>query len=132
MAFWYTSQMNKKSRKKLLWWIPALIWAGGIFYLSSLTFNNVKPPPFEISDKAIHAGLFSVLAIFIYVGLIQTTRFNGWACAGIAFCFAVIYGGLDELHQYYVPGRIMDAKDWVADGVGALLPAGLQLFRFKR
>ena len=118
--------MKTTSSRKYFWWIPALLWAGGIFYLSSLTFNTTTPPPFEISDKAIHVGLFSVLALFIYLGLLQTTSLNGWRCAGWAFALAVIYGGLDELHQYYVPGRIMDAKDWMADGVGALLPLCVQ------
>ncbi|MBM2829002.1 MAG: VanZ protein, partial [Actinobacteria bacterium] len=45
--------------------------------------------------------------------------------AGLAF--VSIVGAVDEIHQYWIPGRSMDFFDWVADttggGTGALFSA---------
>jgi VanZ family protein len=35
----------------------------------------------------------------------------------------VLYGLLDEFHQYFVPGRTVDIYDALADAAGALLGA---------
>ena len=35
--------------------------------------------------------------------------------------FSSLYGLSDEWHQYYVPGRMSDVADWVADTLGAVL-----------
>ena len=41
---------------------------------------------------------------------------------------AAAYGITDEVHQYFVPGRMGIWQDWVADAVGALLGAWLAWF----
>jgi VanZ family protein len=38
-----------------------------------------------------------------------------------AFCFTVLYGVTDEIHQLWVPGRSSDLLDALADATGALL-----------
>jgi VanZ family protein len=46
-----------------------------------------------------------------------------------AFLLAVVigslYGGTDEFHQSFVPGRTADPLDWVADTLGVALGASL-------
>jgi len=39
----------------------------------------------------------------------------------ISLVFAVIYGISDEVHQYFVPGRIASIGDVIADSFGALI-----------
>jgi len=33
----------------------------------------------------------------------------------------LVYAALDELHQYFVPGRSCTMYDWITDGFGALM-----------
>jgi VanZ family protein len=40
-------------------------------------------------------------------------------CAAVA----VVYGALDEFHQYFVPGRSCDIWDWIADSLGGAVGA---------
>jgi VanZ family protein len=35
-----------------------------------------------------------------------------------------LYGVIDEVHQFYVPGRDCNVWDWLADTLGAFLGAG--------
>jgi VanZ family protein len=40
-------------------------------------------------------------------------------------CIAAVYGIVDEIHQYFVPGRDCSPWDWVADALGAAAGAGM-------
>ena len=37
---------------------------------------------------------------------------------GLLLAIGVLYGLSDEWHQMYVPGRMPDVADWIADVVG--------------
>ena len=39
----------------------------------------------------------------------------------ISLCWCSAYGALDELHQYFVPGRACMWQDWLIDTMGAAL-----------
>ncbi|MGB5540538.1 MAG: VanZ family protein, partial [Gammaproteobacteria bacterium] len=43
-----------------------------------------------------------------------------------------LYGVLDEIHQYFVPGRQADVLDVLADVSGGLLGAGLMFLLLRR
>ena len=73
----------------------------------------------ESWDKLAHLltyGLFAVLGF----GLVTTSRAYLFVCLGI-----VLYSGLMELGQSFVPGRHMSAYDLVANVLGVLLGATL-------
>lgn len=56
---------------------------------------------------------------------------NGLLLAALIFSSA--YGASDEWHQSFVPGRLADAADWLADTLGAMLALLLiRRFRVKR
>ena len=47
----------------------------------------------------------------------------------ICTAVASFYGAVDEFHQYFVPGRVCDVWDWIADTLGgAAGAAALLLF----
>lgn len=102
-------------------WIPALLWAATVFWLSSR--SRLVELPYALGwDKLQHCAAYAVggAAFAHAVGM----RGRGpWA----AVALAVLYGALDELHQWFVPGRNSDARDWLADAVGAL--AGVFIYR---
>jgi len=105
--------MRRDERPHFLRAAPAVLWAAGIWWLSS----NPSPPGsswLEIPhlDKVAHFGLFFVQAILLRVAGVN---------APLAFLAAAAWGGIDEVHQRFVPGRAAELGDWMADAVGAAL-----------
>jgi len=106
-------------RPPLLWLVPALAYAGLIFYLSS----QPNPLPFltaRLSDKLLHAVEYAGLAALLVLGLTHLGTVGRRRAALLAVLLASAYGASDELHQYFVPGRSCDLLDWAADTLGAL------------
>jgi VanZ family protein len=101
--------------------VPALLWAAAVFWLSSQT--RLVELPYALSwDKLQHCAAYAMggAAIAHAVG----ARGRGpW----VAVALGVLYGASDELHQWFVPGRNSDARDWLADAVGVL--AGVFIYR---
>jgi VanZ family protein len=94
-------------------WIPTVIWAVAIFVVSSVPELTIKSEPFPGCDKVVHFIEYSILGIALryWSGRPRKTFLIG----GVAF------GGLDELHQRFVPGRVTSFWDFVADACGILV-----------
>jgi VanZ family protein len=112
-AFWY--------------WVPVVLYAGTIFYLSSQSHPEEQLPSFllkEVSDKVLHAVEYAGLGGLCY-------RAFRWGVSGQvvshALLFAIVtvslYGITDEVHQLFVPFRESDWQDWLADTAGAVIGA---------
>jgi VanZ family protein len=105
--------------KRVAAWLPSLLWASLIFYLSSRS-EMPEPsfwlPPF--ADKIVHAGLYAILAGLLYPAF-RLGGFNPIRAACLALLFASLFGATDEWHQSFVAKRSSDVWDWVADTVGA-------------
>jgi VanZ family protein len=89
-------------------------------------------PKTGISDKIEHfLGYFLLAFLLCNTLYFQDKKVNmkkfpvTWALFIAAF-----YGMVDELHQYFIPGRICDINDWIADITGAVI-AGLLYFFLK-
>lgn len=108
-------------RRPLLWWLPPVVWAAGIFALSSISFAP-KPALLPGADKLVHAALFAVLAALVYLALRRAHGWDAGRAARTAFFLTLLYAALDELHQVFTPLRVPDVKDWLADGIGATAP----------
>ena len=116
----------------------ALIWAIFLFALTSWP----SPPQVPIVsttphfDKLIHFTLYGVQAFLIY----RAVRWPGKPGASLARVLAVVglmavWGIVDETHQYWIPGRSMEAGDVAADVVGAAagaLAASITSRRLRR
>jgi VanZ family protein len=109
-------------------WLPPLLWAVGIFGLSSLSFAPSEGPGFfqryEL-DKVVHFFLYAGLG-----GLLAQALHRGHAlrlptALGLAILLTSAYGVSDEWHQSFVPGRHSSVGDWAADTAGALVAAGV-------
>ena len=108
-------QINKSSAVML--WLITIGYMGLIFYLSSQ--SQLLPPLMHGTDKIIHTIVYFILAILLYFSLFKS-GVRQYLLA-ISLLLAVIYGISDEIHQYYVPGRIASIGDVVADSLGALI-----------
>ncbi|OFW29930.1 MAG: hypothetical protein A3H97_03855 [Acidobacteria bacterium RIFCSPLOWO2_02_FULL_65_29] len=122
--------MTARSRMSL--WAPVVAYMALIFALSSIS----EPPeaPAAVSDKGLHFILYAGLAALVVRALA-----GGWrrpvslGVVGLAIAISSVYGATDELHQYFVPPRQMEALDLLADTIGASLAAfGLLLANLSR
>jgi len=107
--------------------LPALAWAGLIFWLSAQPKLPDLPFLFPGADKLIHAGFYGVLALLVLAALRPRARLV-W----LPIVVASLYGATDEWHQRYVPGRTADVLDWSADTAGAALAVGVWARRTRR
>jgi len=109
-----------KKKTKAALWLPVLIWMALIFSASSISFPSSKVVIFRFQDKLAHLFEFGVLGLLlvraIYYGSEGGKSRYLWCVLGVA-----LYGALDELHQAFVPGRLVELGDIIADGLGALI-----------
>ena len=109
---------------QVVWyWVPVVLFAGAIFYVSAQSHPDEQLPSFllkDVSDKVLHAVEYAVLGGLCY-------RAFRWGVSGQvashALLFAIVtaslYGVTDEAHQFFVPFRESSWQDWLADTIGA-------------
>ncbi len=101
--------------QSLIAWGPAAIWAAVLFLFSELP-PDVGTGGFEVNDKLVHLGLYSVLGAALAWGAWRTRRgIVGLLLLGFS------YGAVDEWHQGFVPGRDPSMGDLLADGAGVIV-----------
>lgn len=105
-----------------LFWAVAL--AGTVVFASS---GNPQMPvqTFVGFDKLAHFGVFGLLATLVLRNRAVWRRpgWRGW----IAVLAVSAFGGTDEWHQSFTPGRSVEWADWIADTSGAALAVALYL-----
>lgn len=104
---------------KFLRWLPALLWAGVIFWLSSLSHPPSPGPEFLYKDKVGHWMLYCALGWFVPRALRRAHNLALPKAALLAMLISSAYGASDEWHQRFVPNRTCDVADWIADTLGA-------------
>jgi VanZ family protein len=110
-----------------LGWFAALLYMGGIFYLSSIPGEELPLPQFPLSDKLAHFITYFGLGVLIAFRSGLTAKLLGkqvlhWTKGGwIAPTVGILYGLFDEIHQLYTPNRTFDFKDLAVDVAGILI-----------
>jgi VanZ family protein len=101
-------------------WLPALAWAGAIFFLSS---RSTLPAPgyFPSADKLAHFVAYAIGGALLARAVLASA-----APLSLAVALGWLHGIGDEWHQSFVPGRSVDVWDWVADALGIV--AGVYLY----
>jgi len=106
-------------------------WAALIYYLSDQPGIDITPL-FPQQDKVLHLVAYGVLG-FLAMG---SCKAGGCRHRAVHYWLVValvsVYGVLDEVHQYFVPGRHSDVLDVLADIIGGLLGAGLMFILLRR
>jgi len=126
-----------------LWWLPVIVWAGVIFYMSTRTFGSsfsdrlvsqflalvnlqVSHHTLELLEfgfrKLGHFTEYGIFAIFLYhaIGDGHRSAWN-WRKALACIVLAGLYSLTDEFHQRFVPGRGPSIVDCGFDTIGATL-----------
>lgn len=99
---------------------PTLFWALLIFSLSSIPSLDVPDLGFQVQDKFYHACEFAVF------GFLLRRSATAFSCSAstlwkLSALIGVLYAVLDEIHQYFVPGREADWGDLIADVIGIFI-----------
>jgi VanZ family protein len=105
--------------KRVLFWLPAVAWALGIFLLSALSNPPSPGPNFQMKDKVGHWILYCGLGGLVARALRQGHNQSLPRTVGLAILIASAYGATDELHQLFVPHRSCEWTDWLTDTLGA-------------
>jgi VanZ family protein len=118
---------ERRASSIVLSWLPACLYMGLIWALSSVALPIDLNSGFSYTDKIVHFLEFAVLGLLVAHAVLRTfpdqTTARGFT---IAVVITVAWSLLDELHQVYVPGRDADMLDLVADTLGALAGAAVR------
>ncbi|MFC1625220.1 VanZ family protein [Patescibacteria group bacterium] len=112
----------KKIKKLFSFWLPPVLWASLIFYLSSRSL----PPTSEIYwkdfivKKSAHIIEFGIFSTLLYRAF-RSSGLNKKNSGIFALALAIIYASTDEYHQSMIPGREPRVRDVVFDTIGASL-----------
>lgn len=77
--------------------------------------SQVSAPEIVNFDKLAHFCVYGLLGSLVF--RCRTGRHWAWWAVLIVSAF----GGTDELHQSFTPGRTMEWGDWICDTMGAAL-----------
>lgn len=87
-----------------------------------------------------HPGFLNYIAHFceymVFAALLAIAftggRLKPWQVVVLAILIASAYAVSDELHQYFIPGRLCDPMDWLTDTLGATLGAIVTMFILRK
>lgn len=116
-------------QKIFFWyWLPLFVYAGFIFFLSSLSVRADLAVPGL--DKVMHLGEYLVFGVLLWRAIEKSfpqdtlIKYYLWI-----ILFSFLYGISDEVHQLFVKSREFSFLDVFADVVGATF--GGLLYRFR-
>ena len=113
--------------RRQIYFTLLILWVAVTFLLTSIP-NPRFEVPFAYADKVAHFGIYGVMGFLCALWRRETGRPARGAALTALFVVALV-GAVDEIHQYWIPGRSMTFFDWLSDaaggGMGALLAAFL-------
>jgi VanZ family protein len=106
--------------------LAAVVW--GLFLLALTSWPSPPEVPVVSQipdfDKLVHGVLYGVEGFLLYFAIAWpgAPRFS-WMRAATVAAVVAVWGTLDEIHQYWIPGRSMEAADALADTTAGFLGA---------
>lgn len=112
--------MRTVKKKRMVWPILLILYAGAIFALSSLPLTGGEALlPLPNGDKLLHFMEFSLFFFLSWKAIPVRRRV---LCS---LLITALYAGSDEIHQIFVATRTASLLDWLADFAGGAATAGL-------
>ena len=113
-------------KKLITYWLPPILWASGIFYLSGLSglASNMTVFWDVFWRKLFHAIEFGVLNLLLWRALFYGESINFKKALGWSLFLTILYAASDELHQYFVPNRQCRWQDVMQDSLGSVAMTG--------
>lgn len=98
-------------------WLPVYLWLAVIFTFSSIPNLNIPRFGFRKMDKVFHFGEYLILGFLLRRGFSARSPRIGL----FTILTGILVAFLDELHQYYIPGRIPEVGDFFMNSAGILI-----------
>ncbi len=113
--------MTEKKKKYILL-VRNIVWALVIFILCAMPSDDIPNPHWNVPhlDKAVHFGMFFIMALLLCSELQYQTRMNLRKIYLTTLCIAFLYGGIIEILQQHFFNRSGDLLDLLADVLGAV------------
>jgi VanZ family protein len=124
-------QSKPLSRRAYLvrYWLPPFLCAALIFFLSSLP-GKKYPYTFFSADKLIHVVEYAVLG-YLVARAFGCDLHERQILFVRSLVVCVLYGISDELHQWFVPDRVVSVMDLLADIIGSVSGIGIYIKQRK-
>ncbi len=110
-------------------WIITLLIASTIFYLSSLNFGKTNTQG-NFPSIIYHFFAFFFLSFFLSISCIKGD-FKKKHLIILVIIVSVVYGILDELHQYFTPNRFMSFYDIMINTSGIFVASLIYFIRIN-
>lgn len=119
----FLSRLRGPRAQRLMDWGAVLLWAGLIFYLSSLSDLGVNPRT-KLVPMVAHAVEYAVLTILL-IRALGGEKLGPRPGVWIAGLLALGYAVSDEYHQAFVANRTSSILDLLIDAlaIGAVVMA---------
>ncbi|NOZ62334.1 MAG: VanZ family protein [Calditrichaeota bacterium] len=112
----------KKYGRFFRYQFPAIFWMTAIFVQSSISRLSVPDMGFKMQDKVAHAIEYAILAALLLRAFKYLPCGNfSFRALSLTLIVGASYAMLDEIHQYFVPGRTADIFDVAADIAGVII-----------
>lgn len=103
-------------------WLPVILWASIIFYLSSLPNLRITDNTWDfLLRKLAHMGFFGMLALLLRRAFKGSTQWSARRLFLTSLTMTFLYACSDEYHQHFVQGRHADVVDVLIDSAGAVI-----------
>lgn len=124
--------MNRKSLSIFLfYYLPPFVYAGLIFFLSSLPSWKIKAAS-SFPDYILHFIEYAVFSILSFRFVAKATgRKITIKVSIVIIIILALFALSDEWHQSFVPGRFATWSDFAADTAGILGGLGIYQLFFK-
>lgn len=99
-------------------WLPTFLYAGLIFFMSSIPSDEL--PGLGLDMSLLHIAEFFILSYLIYRAFTKEKMDIRYAFL-LAIVISTLYGVTDELHQLFVPGRQFSFFDMTFNFIGSSL-----------
>ena len=105
---------------KVKFWLPVVLWAGFLFYLSSIP--NLKASQNLVLDEVLRTIAHFLFYILGYCLFFRALNFGKQKKNFLLPLFLTcLYGLSDEIHQTFVPTRTFQLMDLAVDFSGAFI-----------
>ncbi|MBO6495144.1 MAG: VanZ family protein [Roseivirga sp.] len=112
--------MFEKLRPYAYW--PAIIWAITLAFLMLLPQDTFPQSKLLSYDKLAHLAVFLIFSLLVLIGYTLKGKLKGKGTKqrNLTLTICLVYGVILEGLQQYVPGRMADIYDLLANFTGAL------------
>ncbi|MEW5701987.1 MAG: VanZ family protein [Candidatus Zixiibacteriota bacterium] len=118
----YPSPTNRMARVSTrVFRLLAVVYAIVVIVVSSWPRLRLPAIPIGNLDKVAHFGQYLILAYLVGRGWAYDVPSHRRLVSLTAVAIVVVFAGLDEYHQAWVPGREADVFDWLADLSGIMV-----------